>query len=378
MSARKASAAEIPDSIIEEGVEDLNEAKEVIPYNFEITSYGADYDVEGLVRRMTRGDILVPTFDPQIAETESGIVGFQRRYVWRKPQADRFIESLLLGLPVPGIFLVREPSGVLLVLDGQQRLRTLESFYRGVLLGKEFRLDLVQERFRGLMYDDLEDDDRRRIDDAIVHATVVRQDTPTEDQESVYLLFERLNTGGTSLQPQEIRVALYHGRLAGVLRDLNEDENWRAIYGKRSDRLKDQELILRFFAMLYYGDQYERPMKVFLNRYMATNRDLRHQSEEEMFGAFGPAVKVVRDAKSDRAFRLASALNAAIFDSVLTGVAHRLADDGPIEDLKGLGKAYDRLLRDRGYLGAVERATADEDSVKTRLAKAHEAFARVS
>lgn len=377
MTDEPAEAFEVPDTITEDEVEDLNEAKEVIPYNFEITSYGADYDVEGLVKRMKRDDILVPTFDPETPETESGVVGFQRRYVWRRPQADRFIESLLLGLPVPGIFLVKEPSGIHLVLDGQQRLKTLEGFYKGVLHGKVFALETVQDRFKGKTYEGLADEDRRRIDDTIIHATVVRQDAPTEDQESVYLIFERLNTGGTTLQPQEIRSALYYGELAGLLRDLNQDPDWRAVYGKPSDRLKDQEMILRFFAMLYYGRSYERPMKVFLNRYMATNRHFDKQGAEELRDAFADTIEAVRDAKGDRVFRIATALNAAVFDSVMTGVAKRLTR-GEIEDSEELAAAYDGLLQDTDYLAAVERATADEDSVKTRLKMAQDAFTEVS
>lgn len=377
MPKNKTGPQDAPDIIIEDGVEDLNEAKEVIPYNFEITAYGADYDVDGIVKRMKRGDIIVPTFDPESKDTESGIVGFQRRYVWNRPQADRFIESLLLGLPVPGIFLVREPSGINLVLDGQQRLKTLEGFYRGTLLGKEFKLETVQDRFKGLLYDELDEDDRRRIDDAIIHATVVRQDAPTEDQESVYLIFERLNTGGTSLQPQEIRSALYHGELPELLRDLNQNEDWRAVFGKQSERLKDQELILRFFAMLYYGKSYRRPMKVFLNRYMATNRHFKTQSEKDLRNTFEQTIKAIREAKGDRVFRIATALNAAVFDSVMVGVARRLAE-GTVKDPKALGRAYDRLVKQKTFLAAVERATADEDSVKTRLERAEKAFAKVS
>jgi hypothetical protein len=77
---------------------------EAIPFTYSITSYGTDFDVEGLVRRIERGDIYVPSF--------------QRRFVWPLSQASRFIESLLLGLPVPGIFLSRDNEGRLLVLDG--------------------------------------------------------------------------------------------------------------------------------------------------------------------------------------------------------------------------------------------------------------------
>lgn len=91
------------------------------------TAYGADFPVDGLVKRLTTGDIQIPIIGAAVGpETETG--GFQRQFVWSKLQADRFIESLLLGLPVPGVFLVREPSGVLLVLDGHQRLKTLQGF----------------------------------------------------------------------------------------------------------------------------------------------------------------------------------------------------------------------------------------------------------
>jgi hypothetical protein len=367
------------DIVVREGVEDLDEAKEVIPYDFEITAYGADYDVEGLVKRLDRGDIVVPTFDPETEQTESGIVGFQRRFVWRKPQCDRFIESLLLGLPVPGIFLVKEPSGVLLVLDGQQRLKTLEAYSKGILAGKEFKLETVQDRYKGLGFDDLSDDARRRLSDAIIHATVVRQDTPSEDQESVYLIFERLNSGGTNLQPQEIRSALYNGRLTNLIRVLNENDDWRVIYGKRSERLKDHELILRFFALLFYGDKYAKPMKGFLNRYMATNRNLEKQDEATLSSIFEQTIAALRSAKGDRTFRIAigQALNAAVFDATMTGVASRILTGKPLDDFDGLAARYDELLSNSDFLFSVERATANEESVRTRLTKAREAFAGV-
>ena len=170
----------------------------------------------------------------------------------------------MLGLPVPGIFLVKEPNGKHLVLDGQQRLRTLESFYNGVFQGKEFSLENVQDQWRLKTYKTIHPDDRRRLDDSIIHATIVRQDEPTEDQSSIYLIFERLNSGGTFLQPQEIRVALYHGAFAALLSKLNGNSHWRALYGKKSPRLKDLELILRFFALHFYAASYRRPMKDFL------------------------------------------------------------------------------------------------------------------
>src|SRR5712691_11570847 len=85
----------------EEPVVDADEAAETTPFRYSITSYGADYPVDGLVKRIKAEDILIPTFDPEVKPGEA-LQGFQRQFVWTKPQCDRFVESLLLGLPVPG------------------------------------------------------------------------------------------------------------------------------------------------------------------------------------------------------------------------------------------------------------------------------------
>lgn len=99
-------------------VDDADSDDTVVPEKYDITSFGADYDVEGLVRRLQRGDIFIPSF--------------RRNYVWNQNLASRFVESLLLGLPIPGIFLARQAeSNKLIVIDGQQRLRTLQFFYDG-------------------------------------------------------------------------------------------------------------------------------------------------------------------------------------------------------------------------------------------------------
>lgn len=93
----------------------IKEEDELLPV-YSIASYGADYPVDALVKRIRSGDIYVPTF--------------QREFVWSLKQASRFIESLLLGLPVPGIVLAREvDTNRHLVIDGQQRLISLTSFY---------------------------------------------------------------------------------------------------------------------------------------------------------------------------------------------------------------------------------------------------------
>src|SRR5437773_2768825 len=97
-----------------EEVDDIDERSEVIPYRFPISFYGADYPVDGLVKRMDTHNIIVPDFDPETEEADS-VEGFQRQFIWSKNQCDRFVESLRLGLPVPGIFLVNQSDGRLLV-----------------------------------------------------------------------------------------------------------------------------------------------------------------------------------------------------------------------------------------------------------------------
>lgn len=359
----------------DEEVDDLDEASELIPYTYSITSYGADYPVDGLVKRIEANDILVPKFSWTEAKKKSEIVGFQREYVWPRPKADRFIESLLLGLPVPGIFLVKEQSGRLLVLDGHQRLHTIHSYYEGVINGEEYRLTNVQDRFDGKKYKELDTEDRRRLDDSIIHATIVRQDEPSEDQSSIYVIFERLNTGGVNLQPQEIRVALYHGELVAVLQELNNDEAWRALFGKKSRRLKDMEMILRFFAFLYYSIKYKSPMKDFLNRYMATNRYVKKQSKDELAAIFTETSRVILDGIGPKAFRPQRAINAAVIDSLMSGVARRILRKGKIKGTTHLRARFEQLMGDTVYKEAIETGTAQEANVRNRLRKAEEAFA---
>src|SRR5690606_39673409 len=119
---------------------------------FNINYYGADYPVDSLVRRMDDEGFIIPNF--------------QRKYVWKHDEASKFIESLLLGLPVPSIFLAKDKfSNRLIVIDGQQRLRTLQYFYHGEFPdGKQFKLKNISSQFNGLTYQNLSAEDRRNLD----------------------------------------------------------------------------------------------------------------------------------------------------------------------------------------------------------------------
>ena len=335
------------------------------PFKYAITSYGADYPVDGLVKRMASGAIF--------------IASFQRGYVWSLPQASRFIESLLLGLPVPGIFLSKEEQAQkLLVIDGQQRLRTLEYFYDGIFrpTGREFTLQGVQPQFEGATYKTLSSEDRRRLDDSILHATIIKQEEPSEDDSSIYYIFERLNTGGLVLQPQEIRAAIYHGPFNDLLKELNEDAAWRSIYGAPSSRMRDQELILRFLALHFTAEKYARPLKAFLNTYMGANRHFALQGPNQLRDAFLPSVALLSGTIGPRAFKPKRALNAAVFDAVMVGLARRLRE-GPVRVRDDVAQRYAVLLTNDNFVAATERSTTDEESVRRRLEVATESFATI-
>jgi len=338
---------------------------EPLTFKYSITSYGADFDVEGLVKRIEREDIYIPPF--------------QRKFVWTHHQASRFIESLLLGLPVPGIFLSKEQdSQRLLVIDGQQRLWSLFTFYNGIFVPKkkEFALTGLHSNFEGLTFNTLSREDKRRLDDSIIHATIVRQDEPDDGDSSIYMIFERLNTGGNQLQAQEIRSALYHGEFNDLLAVLNKNQSWRNLFGALNPRKRDEELILRFFALYYNFDQYQTPIKEFLNNFMGSNRHLKKHSAKKLTSLFERTVSTVEDCFGSKAFKPKSSLNAGVYDSVMLGVARRLTQ-GPIEDKKNIKAAYTKLLSNQEYVDATEVSMADVSKVNTRVGLATQAFASV-
>jgi len=351
---------------------DIDPDSEVVTTTYDIASYGADYDVEGLVRRMGKGDVVVPSFDPANPGTDVG--AFQRSFVWRPSQMSRFIESLLLGLPVPGIFLVRDRDNRLLVLDGQQRLRTLQKFYDGRIGDRVFRLIGVQEPFLGKTYEELRPEDRRRLDDSIIHATVLRDESANGSQNAVYSIYERLNTGGSPLQPQEIRIALFEGEFLRGISVINDDESWRNLYGPRSARFRDHELILRVLALYEWQDRYRKPLKTFLNDYLSAHRDVALGVSDGIGKLFVDAIHAVDQAIGKAAFRPERALNVAFVDSIVVGLMRRLSS-GTAIDSEQLSDAYETLAGDNEFVSATNVRTSDEDNVILRLSKATAAFA---
>lgn len=230
--------------------------------------------------------------------------------------------------------------------------------------------------WRGKTYDELSEADKRRLNDAVIHATIFKQEEPKGDDQSMYYVFERINTGGTRLSGQEIRTCIYHGAFAGLLRDVNADKTWQIVYGPKSSRMKDQELILRFYSFVFRRDSYSRPMSTFLNSSMEEWRAILKDDAQRFRSLFLDTVKAAHSLLGQKPFRPERALNAAVFNSVMVGLAARLAK-GPVTSGPCLAAAYNALLSEPSYASAYRRATADEENVRTRMNCAIEAFSSV-
>lgn len=185
---------------------------------FQISNYPADFTLRGYLEKLENESIYVPPF--------------QREYVWDQVRASKLIESFLLGLPVPGVFLYKErKTNRLQIVDGQQRILTIHRFYKGTFGDRAFRLKNVHPRWDGKAYDDLEEAHRLQLDDAVLRAVVIQQLDPDDDS-SIYHIFERLNSGGMRLNPMEIRKCVYFGKFVDTLSDLNNTPSWRLIIGQ--------------------------------------------------------------------------------------------------------------------------------------------------
>lgn len=351
-------------------IDELGEGEdEEEPLTVSMTSYGADFPVDGLVKRMKenergRRNIKVPDF--------------QRGFVWDHKRSIRFIESLLLDMPVPGIFLSLERNNDFLVVDGQQRLKTLQFFYDGKFDDNQpFVLRNVNSDLDGKTYNLLEDKYKDKLDNTLIHATIIKQDRDASD-ENLYRIFDRLNSGGIQLLPQEVRTAASYGALNKLLVSLNTNQQWRSIFGKVNSRGKDQELILRFFALYFDIEHYQRPMKSFLDNYMRENRQLKKegQSASVLTQLFENTIKIIHNCIGTGAFKPYNGFNAAIFDAVMVGVARHL-QRGEIIHCNSFIQQYDNLIKNTDFIVASESGTASNASVQNRIKLATDAFANL-
>lgn len=359
-------------------VEELYEDEAVELNRFSISAYGSDTDVSGYIERLESGKIIVPDF--------------QREYVWNISQASKLVESVILGLPIPSIFFmtIPEKEKIRIIVDGQQRLLSLAYFKKGFFPGRTykenedlttireqsrvFRLVNVTSELEGKTYDTLDGDDRNAFDDAIIHSITIKQERPDDNSDSMFYVFERLNTGGLKLSPQEIRSAIYPGNIHSLIELCVTDENWNDLVGSKDSRQRDSELVLRFLAFMFTSG-YKKPLKTFLNLFMKKKRNLDDKEFNQYLDIFKTTSSIINNSIGKNAFRKpgSSSINAALCDALMIGVARNVIK-GSSPDLSVLHSNYNVLLDNDVFISSIEKSTSDENQVNKRQEMASQAF----
>jgi hypothetical protein len=317
---------------------------------YKILSYPADFTLEGLFLKWEKSEIIIPPF--------------QRKYVWTQSQASRLVESFLLGLPVPGIFLYKDrDSENLLVIDGQQRLRSIAAYFKGRFpaTNKAFTLQKTREPWANKAFEDLSDKDKGQLKNSVLRATVIQQLDPRDDT-SVFHIFERLNTGGTTLTQQEVRNCIYYGALNDLLIELNKGSNWRRIVGKKEPdiRMRDVELILRIFGVANNVKHYAKPMKDFLSSFMKEHKAPTAGQIASFKASFERATEHAVKSLGSKPFNLRQGVNVPTCEAVM---AVLLNHDRNIANLKG---RFSNLVANDDFKNYTADATTDTEVVKKR------------
>jgi len=346
--------------IVEELALEIDETMEDQPIiTYDITSYPSDFTLNGIVDMWKAGDISIPEF--------------QREYVWNIKQASLLIESFLLGLPVPPVFFYIDEKNKNLVIDGQQRIISTVFYFEGYFgfentqgKRKVFRLQGLNEKspFYNKKFSELSENDQRKLRNSVLRAINIRQITPASDYSSVYHIFERLNTGGTPLTSQEIRNVVYRGQIVSELRQLNENKDWRSIMGlRRIDKYQhDVELILRIFGLSNYLEEYEKPMKDFLNKIMDRNRDAKTSAFKKFVESFPDICSIIVKNFGEKPFHLRGPLNTSILDSVFCTLLMN-----PTKIPQDIHDRYKRLRDNKELEVLTTRGTTDTQTVKNRF-----------
>ena len=324
---------------------------------FEIVSYPSDMTLKVYAGKWDDGNLVIPSF--------------QREYVWDQTRASKLIESFLLGLPVPEVFLYKErATQKFQVIDGQQRILSAIRFFQGRFENREFDLRKIDSRWEGKTFQQLLEREQLQLYDAVLRAMVVQQLVPN-DRTSVYHVFERLNTGSVKLSPMEIRKCVYQGDFFALLEELNRNTSWREILGReeRDKRLRDVELVLRFFAMRHGWEKYEKPMNAFLNNFMSEKQSLPKDDLDNARGLFERTCDDVVRQLGQKPFHIrGNTLNPGLLDVVM--VMMSFAKDEGITDGE---ERFRALLADPAFHESVlTRSTSDTVTLKQRFRLAQE------
>ncbi|GEN45400.1 DUF262 domain-containing protein [Alkalibacillus haloalkaliphilus] len=259
---------------------------------------GMTMDEEKVNEKYTKGEVRIVTEQgrfqlttvPSIVESEDYILDpeFQRRHRWSTEKKSRLIESFIMNVPIPPIFLYEIDFSEYEVMDGLQRLTAIYEFYKD-----GFELNGLEEwkELNGCKYSELPTQVKRGIDRRYLSSMILLKETAKSEKESQrlkQLVFERINSGGERLEPQETRNALYNGPLNSVCMELSRNEHFckmwnlpevtqgeldgnppkELINNPSYKKMQDVELVLRFFAFRHIEKWEKITLTEFLDRFL--------------------------------------------------------------------------------------------------------------
>lgn len=370
----------------------VKSSKGVAITQYDISVIPNDFNITTIFNLIDSGAIEMPVF--------------QRNYIWDKKRASRFIESLILGLPIPQIFLYQKERNKFLVIDGQQRLLSIYYFIKqrfplpekraqlrkifdmennipdSILYSDEYFQDFKlqfsksetgeKNPLEGLRYNTL-GIYKSNFEFMTMRCMAVRQNEPKDDDSSVFEIFSRLNTGGINLTNQEIRACLYYSDFFRMLNELNQNTIWRKLYGKPEDgKFKDVEIILRSFALLCDGGKYSGSMNGFINRFAKRAMSFSKEDVEYYRELFVSFLNSCSNISREHFTTKNGDLNVALFDCVFVVVAEDYYWKRLVIDRKISAENISALKSDKDFERAITHSTSHTKVVRERIAKAHE------
>ncbi|MEM7207574.1 MAG: DUF262 domain-containing protein [Pseudomonadota bacterium] len=349
------------DKYSDEDLEFVEESEEdEVPVAYDIATYPSDFTLSGIAEMWKDGDITIPDF--------------QREFVWTIRQSSLLVDSFLSGLPVPPVFFYVEEDNRNLVIDGQQRILSMVFFMEG-FFGKEsiqgkrtvFRLSGLGDNspYNNKKFEELDESAQRKLKQSVLRAVNIRQLHPKNDSTSAFHIFERLNTGGTALKPQEIRNVVFRGKLNQNLKSFNKDKNWRRIIGKThlDKHQKDIELLLRVFSLVEASSKYEKPMKEFLNKAMRKHQRSDTEKAKSFYKIFPEVTEMVVNQLGEKPFHLRGPLNVSALDSVLSVIFEYYDEVSALD----LSSSYQALKQNEEFQEYTSYNTTDSITVKNRI-----------
>lgn len=362
-----------PDDELQFDVEQENGEELNLPVNQrEVLTRPGEPEVRSLYDKQKRGRLILQP-------------DFQRQYVWDRKKASRLIESVLLRVPLPIIYLSEQQDSKEYVIDGQQRLTSLFSFIDGQFPGGEpFKLIglTAYKELNKKSFAELDEDMQNRIQDYNLRTvTLLKQSDP----DLKFEIFERLNTGSEPLNDMELRNCVYRGTYNGLLKDLASEPDFRALLGLKAPdkRMRDVELVLRFAAFFHFTYlNYDPPMKRFYNQDMEKFKDISTEDAAKLRAAFKNAIALVRSLLgAQHAFKRyyrgdktnpngrwePRKFNASLYD-VLMGVLCTKDKNQVMSALDTLREGWiDLLANNEEFNRAIQIGTSSEDMVRLRF-----------